>query len=148
MQYKQLQAFLAVIEKGSFSQAATTLQVSQPSISRLIKDLQENIGFEVGEKMATYSDTGTSITSVNFPEVALPSHPDNHRILHIHENIPGVMSEINQALSENNINILGQYLQTNEDVGYVVVDVNKECSALAKEKLNTVNGTMRCRVLF
>ena len=111
-------------------------------------EAQANIGFEVGEKMATYSDTGTSITSVNFPEVALPTHPNNHRILHIHENIPGVMSQINKTLSENNINILGQYLQTNEDVGYVVVDVNKECSALAKEKLNTVNGTIRCRVLF
>lgn len=119
-----------------------------PHVGGSTLEAQENIGFEVGEKLATYSDTGTSITSVNFPEVALPSHPDNHRILHIHENVPGVMSEINNVLSENNINILGQYLQTNEDVGYVVVDVNKECSALAKEKLNTVAGTIKCRVLF
>lgn len=119
-----------------------------PHVGGSTIEAQENIGFEVGEKMATYSDTGTSITSVNFPEVALPTHPNNHRILHIHQNIPGVMSEINQALSENNINILGQYLQTNEDVGYVVVDVNKECSALAKEKLNKVTGTIRCRILF
>ncbi len=119
-----------------------------PHVGGSTMEAQANIGLEVGEKMATYSDTGTSITSVNFPEVALPSHPNNHRILHIHENIPGVMSEINQLLSDNNINILGQYLQTNEDVGYVVVDVNKECSALAKEKLNTVSGTIRCRVLF
>tara|TARA_R110002072_G_scaffold89737_8_gene200955 strand:+ start:7976 stop:9205 length:1230 start_codon:yes stop_codon:yes gene_type:complete len=119
-----------------------------PHVGGSTMEAQANIGFEVGEKMATYSDTGTSITSVNFPEVALPTHPNNHRILHIHENIPGVMSQINKTLSENNINILGQYLQTNEDVGYVVVDVNKECSALAKEKLNTVNGTIRCRVLF
>jgi len=119
-----------------------------PHVGGSTLEAQANIGYEVGEKLATYSDTGTSITSVNFPEVALPSHPDNHRILHIHENIPGVMSEINQALSENNINILGQYLQTNEGVGYVVVDVNKECSGLAKEKLKSVTGTIRCRVLF
>lgn len=119
-----------------------------PHVGGSTMEAQANIGFEVGEKLATYSDTGTSITSVNFPEVALPSHPDNHRILHIHENIPGVMSEINQALSDNNINILGQYLQTNEGVGYVVIDVNKECSALAKDKLKTVAGTIRCRVLF
>lgn len=119
-----------------------------PHVGGSTMEAQANIGFEVGEKLATYSDTGTSITSVNFPEVALPSHPDNHRILHIHENIPGVMSEINQALSDNNINILGQYLQTNEGVGYVVIDVNKECSALAKDKLQSVAGTIRCRVLF
>ena len=119
-----------------------------PHVGGSTIEAQENIGIEVGDKLATYSDTGTSITSVNFPEVALPSHPNVHRILHIHENKPGVMSEINQLLSENNINILGQFLQTNEDVGYVVVDVNKECSTLAKDKLNTVSGTIRCRLLF
>lgn len=119
-----------------------------PHVGGSTMEAQANIGLEVGEKLAVYSDTGTSITSVNFPEVALPSHPDNHRILHIHENVPGVMSEINKVLSENNINILGQFLQTNEGVGYVVIDVNKECSALAKDKLKTVSGTIRCRVLF
>jgi len=119
-----------------------------PHVGGSTMEAQANIGLEVGEKLATYSDTGTSITSVNFPEVALPAHPDNHRLLHIHENIPGVMSEINLVLSNNNINILGQYLQTNEGVGYVVIDVNKECSDLAQEKLRSVNGTIRCRVLF
>jgi D-3-phosphoglycerate dehydrogenase len=80
--------------------------------------------------------------------VALPSHPNQHRLLHIHENVPGVMSEINQVFSENGINICGQYLQTREDIGYVVVDVNKEYGELALEKLRQVKGTIRCRVLF
>jgi len=119
-----------------------------PHVGGSTMEAQANIGFEVGEKLAIYSDTGTSITSVNFPEVALPAHPENHRLLHIHQNIPGVMSEINQVLSDNNINICGQYLQTNEGVGYVVVDVNKEYSELAQEKLKAVGGTIRCRVLF
>jgi len=119
-----------------------------PHVGGSTMEAQENIGSEVGEKLAIYSDTGTSITSVNFPEVALPAHPDNHRLLHIHKNVPGVMSEINQVFSENNINICGQYLQTNEDVGYVVIDVDKEYSDLALEKLKSVKGTVRCRVLF
>lgn len=119
-----------------------------PHIGGSTLEAQENIGYEVGEKLATYSDTGTSITSVNFPEVALPANMENHRLLHIHENIPGVMSEINQVFSENNINICSQFLQTNEDIGYVVIDVNKEYSDLALAKLKSVKGTIRCRVLF
>lgn len=119
-----------------------------PHIGGSTLEAQENIGFEVGEKLATYSDTGTSITSVNFPEVALPANKENHRLLHIHENIPGVLSEINKVFSENNINICSQFLQTNEDIGYVVMDVNKEYSDIALEKLKSVKGTIRCRVLF
>jgi D-3-phosphoglycerate dehydrogenase len=111
-------------------------------------EAQENIGYEVAEKLAKYSDTGTSITAVNFPEVALPDHPDNHRILHIHENVPGVLTEINKVFSDNNINICGQFLQTNEKVGYVVIDVDKASSELAKEKLQKVKGTIKCRILF
>lgn len=119
-----------------------------PHVGGSTMEAQANIGFEVGEKLATYSDTGTSVTSVNFPEVALPAHPDNHRLLHIHNNVPGVMSEINQVFSENNINICGQYLQTNDKVGYVVIDVDKEYSELALKKLKNVKGTVRVRVLF
>ena len=111
-------------------------------------EAQENIGKEVAEKLAMYSDNGTSVSSVNFPEVALPSHPNQHRLLHIHENVPGVMSEINQVFSENGINVCGQYLQTKEEIGYVVVDVDKAYGELALEKLRKVKGTIRCRVLF
>ncbi len=85
---------------------------------------------------------------MNFPEVALPAHSGKHRLLHIHQNIPGVLSEINKVFAENGINISGQFLQTNEKVGYVVVDVDAEYSDLALSKLQDVNGTIRCRVLF
>ena len=119
-----------------------------PHIGGSTMEAQANIGLEVAEKLVRYSDNGTSITSVNFPEVALPSHPGKHRLLHIHQNIPGVMSEINQVFASNGINISGQYLQTNEKVGYVVIDVDAAYSDLALEKLNEVNGTIRSRVLF
>ena len=119
-----------------------------PHVGGSTIEAQENIGREVAEKLAMYSDNGTSVSSVNFPEVALPSHPNQHRLLHIHENVPGVMSEINQVFSENGINICGQYLQTKEDIGYVVIDVDKEYGELALEKLLKVKGTIRCRVLF
>ena len=119
-----------------------------PHIGGSTMEAQENIGVEVAEKLSTYSDNGTSVSSVNFPEVALPSHPNYHRLLHIHENIPGVLSEINKVFSDNDINICGQYLQTNETIGYVVVDVDKAYSDLAQEKLKSVKGTIRCRVLF
>ena len=119
-----------------------------PHIGGSTMEAQENIGKEVAEKLAMYSDNGTSVSSVNFPEVALPSHPNQHRLLHIHENVPGVMSEINQVFSENGINVCGQYLQTKEEIGYVVIDVDKAYGELALEKLRKVKGTIRCRVLF
>ena len=119
-----------------------------PHVGGSTVEAQENIGFEVAEKLATYSDNGTSVGSVNFPEVALPSHPNQHRLLHIHKNIPGVMSEINQIFSENDINVCGQYLRTNDEIGYVVIDVDKAYSDVALRKLKEVKGTIRARVLF
>ncbi|MBV0934302.1 phosphoglycerate dehydrogenase [Marinobacterium weihaiense] len=119
-----------------------------PHVGGSTMEAQENIGYEVAEKLVKYSDNGSSITSVNFPEVALPEHPNKHRLLHVHENIPGVLTQINTVFSENGINISGQYLQTNETVGYVVIDVDADYSKLALEKLQQVNGTIRCRRLF
>jgi len=80
--------------------------------------------------------------------VALPVHDNVHRILHIHENVPGVLSNINNLFSTNNINICGQYLQTNDKIGYVVIDIDKAHSELALEKLKEVDSTIRCRVLY
>ncbi|OUE40220.1 D-3-phosphoglycerate dehydrogenase [Billgrantia desiderata SP1] len=119
-----------------------------PHVGGSTLEAQENIGIEVSEKLITYSDNGTTVTSVNFPEVALPAHPDKHRVLHIHDNVPGVLSEINRVLSESGINISGQYLQTNDKVGYVVIDVDKAYGEQALEALRKVNHTLRVRVLY
>ncbi|WP_257264794.1 phosphoglycerate dehydrogenase [Endozoicomonas sp. ONNA2] len=119
-----------------------------PHIGGSTQEAQENIGREVAEKFVMYSDIGTTLSSVNFPEVALPAHPGKHRLLHIHRNIPGILGQINQILSENHINISGQYLQTNESVGYVVIDVDAKHSDMAMQKIREIDGTIRCRVLY
>lgn len=119
-----------------------------PHVGGSTVEAQGNIGEEVAEKLVKYSDTGATTTSVNFPEVTLPAHPNNHRLLHIHTNVPGIMSQINRVFSENNINILGQYLMTNDKIGYVVVDVDAEYSELAINKLKEIEGTIKARVLF
>jgi len=119
-----------------------------PHIGGSTMEAQRNIGSEVAEKLAMFSDNGTSITAVNFPEVALPKLDGKHRILHIHQNVPGVLSLINSILSDNGVNISAQYLQTNETVGYVVIDVDQEFGPLALEKMSTVKGTIKARILF
>lgn len=119
-----------------------------PHVGGSTQEAQANIGKEVGEKLGTYSDTGTTLSAVNFPEVALPQHGDFHRILHIHENVPGVLNNINAIFAENNINVLGQFLQTTADIGYVVVDVEASAGQLALEKVLEVEGTIRARILF
>ncbi|SFE24218.1 phosphoglycerate dehydrogenase [Paracidovorax konjaci] len=119
-----------------------------PHIGGSTMEAQANIGLEVAEKLVKYSDNGTSTSSVNFPEVALPAHPGKHRLLHIHRNVPGVLSQINQIFSDNQINIAAQYLQTNDKVGYVVIDIDAQSSELAQDKLAQVPGTIRSRVLF
>ncbi len=119
-----------------------------PHVGGSTMEAQENIGYEVAEKLAKYSDNGSTITSVNFPEVALPAHANVHRLLHVHRNIPGILSAINTVFSENNVNISGQYLQTNDKVGYVVVDVDADYSEVALEKILEIEGTIRARRLF
>ena len=119
-----------------------------PHVGGSTIEAQENIGIEVAEKLVKYSDTGTSTSSVNFPEVALPAHPGKHRLLHIHRNVPGVLSEINTVFGANKINISSQYLQTHGDIGYVVIDIDAGYSELALAKLADVTGTIRSRVLF
>ena len=119
-----------------------------PHIGGSTMEAQANIGAEVAEKLARYSDNGTSISSVNFPEVALPAHEGSHRLLHIHHNVPGIMGAINRVFSENNLNVSAQYLQTNEAIGYVVIDIDAEYSDMALARLAGIEGTIRSRVLF
>jgi len=119
-----------------------------PHIGGSTLEAQANIGVEVAEKLVRYSDNGTTTSSVNFPAVALPAQSGKHRLLHVHRNVPGVLSEINRIFSDNQINVSAQYLQTNEAIGYVVMDIDAASSELALQKLQQVPHTLRCRVLF
>jgi len=119
-----------------------------PHIAGSTIEAQANIGTEVSEKLVRYSDNGSTLSAVNFPEVSLPEHPGSHRLLHIHQNVPGVLSRINAVFSKNKINISGEYLMTNAKIGYVVIDVEAESSRFALKALNAIEGTIRTRVLF
>ena len=119
-----------------------------PHIAGSTIEAQANIGTEVSEKLVRYSDNGSTLSAVNFPEVSLPEHPGSHRLLHIHHNVPGVLSRINSVFSKNKINISGEYLMTNAKIGYVVIDVEAESSRVALKALNAIEATIRTRVLF
>lgn len=119
-----------------------------PHIGGSTLEAQENIAIEVTEKMIKYSNNGSTVSAVNFPQVALPEHVNTHRILHIHYNKPGILSQINQILSHNDINISAQYLQTQGDIGYVVTDIDQSSSQIALEKMREIEGTIRARVLY
>ena len=118
-----------------------------PHIGGSTQEAQENIGLEVANKLVKYSDNGSTLSAVNFPEVSLPGHKGSSRLLHIHRNQPGVMNQINQIFAEEGINIAGQYLQTSSHIGYVVIDVETEHSEKALAKLKEINGTIRARIL-
>lgn len=119
-----------------------------PHIGGSTAEAQSNIGEEVAAKLVRYSDNGSTLSAVNFPEAALPEHPGHHRLLHVHHNQPGVLSAINQVFSDLGVNIAGQYLQTNADIGYVVLDIEEEQSAAVLQALRQIEGTIRARVLF
>jgi D-3-phosphoglycerate dehydrogenase len=121
-----------------------------PHIGGSTLEAQDNIGIEVASKLIRYSDNGSTLSAVNFPEVTLPEHPNSRRLLHIHRNMPGILARVNDVFSAGNINIDAQFLQTDSEVGYVVIDVTAdEAQATAlKEKLAAIPGTLRSRVLY
>ncbi|MCU8104227.1 phosphoglycerate dehydrogenase [Shewanella oncorhynchi] len=119
-----------------------------PHVGGSTAEAQENIGIEVAGKLAKYSDNGSTVSAVNFPEVSLPTHKGTSRLLHIHQNRPGVLIKINQAFSEKGINIAAQYLQTTAEIGYVVMEVDTTQAEEALVELKAIEGTLRTRVLF
>ncbi|KZN33114.1 3-phosphoglycerate dehydrogenase [Pseudoalteromonas luteoviolacea S2607] len=118
-----------------------------PHVGGSTQEAQENIGIEVAGKLAKYSDNGSTVTAVNFPEVSLPELSNRSRLLHVHENRPGVLTQINQAFAQHGINIAAQYLQTDDCIGYVVIDVDSDHSEVALKELSAVEGTIRARIL-
>ena len=119
-----------------------------PHIGGSTAEAQANIGIEVASKLLRYSNNGSTVSAVNFPEVALPEHTGRCRLLHVHRNVPGVMAQVNERFSRNGINVAAQYLRTNDEVGYVVMDVDVDASAVALDELSAVPATIRCRVLY
>lgn len=121
-----------------------------PHIGGSTLEAQDNIGIEVAAKLVRYSDNGSTLSAVNFPEVSLPEHADSRRLLHIHQNVPGVLSRINELFSADNLNINAQFLQTRPALGYVVIDVaaDEATTQELRDKLSAITGTLRTRVLY
>ena len=119
-----------------------------PHIGGSTEEAQQNIGEDVSVKLFNYLEKGITFGSHTVPALALPPQEGSHRILHIHNNVPGVLSAINTQLSKHNINIVGQYLKTNDDIGYVVLDVDKKLSSQALHLLKDVKGTIKVRMLY
>lgn len=121
-----------------------------PHVGGSTLEAQDNIGVEVAAKLVRYSDNGSTLSAVNFPEVTLPGHEGSRRILHIHRNVPGVLSQVNDIFRTQGVNIDGQFLRTDAKVGYVVIDVtaSEEQAAELKEALVAIPGTLRTRVLY
>ncbi|HEY9259417.1 phosphoglycerate dehydrogenase [Chitinophaga sp.] len=119
-----------------------------PHIGGSTEEAQHNIGLDVSSKMLNYLEKGASFGSHTVPSISVPPIENTHRILHIHQNVPGVLSAINTALSANKINILGQYLKTNDQIGYVVLDVDTKLSQEALALLKEVEHTIKTRLLY
>jgi D-3-phosphoglycerate dehydrogenase / 2-oxoglutarate reductase len=122
-----------------------------PHIGGSTVEAQESIGLEVAAKLLKYSNNGSTMTAVNFPEVSLPEHAGKHRLLHAHRNVPGVLAATNAVLAAAKINIASQYLETSRRIGYAVIDVDgadRPLSATLRKQLDAIEGTIRTRVLY
>lgn len=136
--------------KDTFSSPLQNLPnvILTPHIGGSTIEAQEAIGIDVAEKLISFTETGTSSGSLTVPQISLPLLNDSHRILHIHHNVPGVLSQVNGVLSKMKVNIVGQYLQTNREIGYVVLDIDKKSSSKVMNELKKVTHTIRTRNLY
>lgn len=119
-----------------------------PHIGASTLEAQKNIGIEVANKLALYSDNGSTLTAVNFPEVSLPVQGNVTRLLHVHKNVPGVINQINKVFADNNINVAAQYLQTTPSIGYVVMDIHSDNAEEILKQLKQIDGTLKARILL
>jgi D-3-phosphoglycerate dehydrogenase len=119
-----------------------------PHIGGSTAEAQRNIGLEVGNTLIKFTETGSTTGSVNFPQVELPVVRDRHRVLNIHRNVPGVLSAINRIIAEMGANIQAQYLSTLGDVGYLIIDIDREISAAVKDQIDDLETSIRTRLLF
>jgi len=122
--------------------------ILSPHIGGSTKEAQKNIGSFVPQKIIEYINSGNSSNSVNFPNLYLPKQKEAHRFIHIHKNEPGIMLKINKILTDYNINIVGQYLKTNESIGYVITDINNEYNKQVIQSLRKIHDTIRLRILY
>ncbi len=122
--------------------------ILSPHVGGSTKEAQKNIGSFVPQKIIEYINSGNSSNSINFPNLYLPKQKEAHRFIHIHKNEPGIMLKINKILSDYNINIVGQYLKTNESIGYVITDINNEYNKQVIQSLRKIHDTIKLRVLY
>ncbi|HWY78752.1 MAG TPA: phosphoglycerate dehydrogenase [Candidatus Sulfotelmatobacter sp.] len=119
-----------------------------PHIGGSTEEAQRNIGKFVSDRLTKYINTGNTVLSVNFPTLSLPAQRDTHRYIHIHDNTPGVLAQINTIFAKSNVNIEGQYLKTSEQIGYVITDTSTTHDGDVLKKLTQIKGTIRVRVLY
>jgi D-3-phosphoglycerate dehydrogenase / 2-oxoglutarate reductase len=119
-----------------------------PHIGGSTLEAQANIALEVAQKMVKYSDTGSTLGAKNFVNIDLRPNDGVQRFLHIHKNIPGVMQEINKVFSTKGINVAAQYLQTDSEVGYVIIDSESQVEQSFIDELRNINGTIKVRMLY
>jgi D-3-phosphoglycerate dehydrogenase len=111
-------------------------------------EAQMNIANFVPSRIMEYINTGSTTTSVNFPNQQLPKFENAHRLIHIHDNVPGILAKINNVLAKHNINIMGQYLKTNEHIGYVITDIDKTYYKDVIKDLKDIEHTIKFRILY